>query len=632
MRAFSCNVGATMPKKKSSKHHRLSDEVSAPDDAPPDGAPPDGMKEEVARRLRYCEADYGTAWRYASKTISAALFMFFATLFSTVALGAHLQQSTHGRIGLAEYLTMNSIAGFAHSVLGVQPLLVLRPTGPITAILGKLSTLADTQELDFFALLAATGACVGLNMLAIAWFRLSRHARRCTPFTLEIFTCFVCSIYVHDGASDVYRRFNKDASVEGFAVSLLDANLAILTFALAVKLAGARAWSYLHPAARGWIADYAVTIAVIAGTAASYGALEDVAAKILHISLPSQFSPTCLLSAKADAKALANAAAEDDSTRTCIGGDAISHPTWDDVGGGERRPWLVPNFVPPAELFGARLWLTALACAVPISFFFYMDQNISRLACEACEGGTARGGSYQHASFVALGLLNAVATAFGLPFVTGSLPHSPQLVKALTVRRADGSIDRVAESRVAPILVYLLIGLPLFAPHVLKVLPEAVIDGVLAYVGYEGIASTLLFERCLLVVTPKREYPPRFGRPSGLRARTVRRYTALQLGMLALCWAVNLSRFGLGVAFVVVSLVPLRERVLPRLFAAADLAALDAPVAPAAPKDYPVPGAPGAAASRRDIEASESCCEAAAATEGTAPAPASGSAPAEAKL
>eukprot|EP00967_Tisochrysis_lutea_P022667 scaffold25859_cov25-Tisochrysis_lutea.AAC.3 len=40
-------------------------------------------------------------------------------------------------------------------------------------------------------------------------------------------------------------------------------------------------------------------------------------------------------------------------------------------------------------------------------------------------------GSYLHASFLLMGLFNAIGPLFGLPFVTGSLPHSPQFVRAL---------------------------------------------------------------------------------------------------------------------------------------------------------------------------------------------------------
>lgn len=55
----------------------------------------------------------------------------------------------------------------------------------------------------------------------------------------------------------------------------------------------------------------------------------------------------------------------------------------------------------------------------------------------------------------------------------------------------------------------------------------------------------------------------------GLRKRRISLYTGLQLGLFVLCWVINLSPAGLAVAFLIVALVPLRERLLPRIFSEA---------------------------------------------------------------
>ena len=68
-------------------------------------------------------------------------------------------------------------------------------------------------------------------------------------------------------------------------------------------------------------------------------------------------------------------------------------------------------------------------------------------------------------------------------------------------------------------------------------------------------------------------FPPRSHRK--LRAASVHLFTLMQLTLLGLCWAINLSPFGLFVSFLIVSLVPARERILPSLFSAAELAVLD---------------------------------------------------------
>jgi hypothetical protein len=92
------------------------------------------------------------------------------------------------------------------------------------------------------------------------------------------------------------------------------------------------------------------------------------------------------------------------------------------------------------------------------------------------------------------------------------------------------------------------------------------------YVGVEGIVETQLWERIVLLLSPSDRRPARL---AGLRTADIASYTAVQLLLLALCWAINLSPAGLCVAFVIVALVPFRERVLPRLYTERTLAALD---------------------------------------------------------
>lgn len=97
--------------------------------------------------------------------------------------------------------------------------------------------------------------------------------------------------------------------------------------------------------------------------------------------------------------------------------------------------------------------------------------------------------------------------------------------------------------------------------------------------------STDLWARVVLLVTPRSNFPPRY---APLPAHRIHLFTAVQLAMFTLCWAVNLSPLGLCVAFVVVSLVPLRERVLPSVFTPDELALLDAGrIAAPSPSDSP---------------------------------------------
>lgn len=59
---------------------------------------------------------------------------------------------------------------------------------------------------------------------------------------------------------------------------------------------------------------------------------------------------------------------------------------------------------------------------------------------------------YFHSSFACLAAFNIFGPMFGLPFVTGSLPHSPQFVLSLAERDEEQQITHVRENRLAPLL------------------------------------------------------------------------------------------------------------------------------------------------------------------------------------
>ena len=117
-----------------------------------------------------------------------------------------------------------------------------------------------------------------------------------------------------------------------------------------------------------------------------------------------------------------------------------------------------------------------------------------------------------------------------------------------------------------------MLGLPLLAPGVLGLIPRAAINGVLIYVGMEGILSTSLWSRVCLLISPRASFPQRL---AALGVPRVHLFTSLQLGLLGGCWLINLSPLGLCVAFLIVALVPFRIVAMPKMFTPSELVALD---------------------------------------------------------
>eukprot|EP00469_Lotharella_globosa_P000455 CAMPEP_0167798886 /NCGR_PEP_ID=MMETSP0111_2-20121227/16632_1 /TAXON_ID=91324 /ORGANISM="Lotharella globosa, Strain CCCM811" /LENGTH=551 /DNA_ID=CAMNT_0007693499 /DNA_START=53 /DNA_END=1708 /DNA_ORIENTATION=+ len=511
------------------------------------------------------------AWN--RKTLSAASVMFLATFCSTVALGSCIARHTEGRIGLSEYLLMNGIAGMAHALLGCQPLLILRPTGPITLILTQLYALSKLVEVDFFTLVAWTGVGVASWMTAIAGLELSRHIAMLSCFAHDVFAVFVSSIYVVDGVVGVVGRFQESAA-SAVVVPLFALCITLALVSVAFFLTYLRHVSHVLPrSVRFLLSDYALCLATVTATALSYACAE---VEVERISI-----------------------ADTDNNWMTV------EPTF--VG----RPWMVPLLTTPNATLAA---VAGFLVAIPITVFFYFDQNFSSLLCQSKDMKLTKG-AYYDSSFLWMAVFNLIGPLFGLPFVTGSLPHSPQMVRALTndendaappapapTHEKDGegqdsqegesveaggsnAVDgdgvvvvdvaaaAVCENRVAPFATYALILLSyLVFSDLIQTIPVAAADAVLIFVGLEGIFDTRLWRRLSCLVTPDRDCSPDIGVPSAAR-----RFTLLQLAVLAAGWLLNFTPAALAFPLVIALLVPIRTYVLPSLFSPAELTVLDGP-------------------------------------------------------
>jgi solute carrier family 4 (anion exchanger) protein 1 len=60
-----------------------------------------------------------------------------------------------------------------------------------------------------------------------------------------------------------------------------------------------------------------------------------------------------------------------------------------------------------------------------------MEMSISTLLANKSENNLVKGPAY-HLNFLVMALLVLMCSFLGLPFATGSLPHSPQFIRALS--------------------------------------------------------------------------------------------------------------------------------------------------------------------------------------------------------
>eukprot|EP00435_Cladocopium_sp_Y103_P064241 s199_g25.t3 len=408
--------------------------------------------------------------------------MFFATFTSTLALGEHIKESTNGLMGLNEYLMMNSAAGMLHSIIGCQPLLVLRPTGPITLLFEKLLMFANEHSLPFWPFFAWTGIFVGLLMFLIAAFELSKYVKYLTLFTENIFATFIGIVYINDGIQGMIRLWENPA-VAGDSTRVpesqygsQDAASKLLTLTLRCK--------FCHEEHDHWIHG--------ANSVAEYPAIVQ-ALQLQGSQLPDTWQEVTL---KTPSRLQAG--------RLGLRNQHLFPVTFIDTGSSGFNSTSGRAWVTDLTSISAKGVACAALAAFPVVVFFYLDQNISSSLCQKPEMKLSKG-SYFHSSFACMA------------------------------------------SR---------IGLPLLAPSLLQSVPKAAVFGTLIFVGIDGIQSTQLYERCLLMFTDARFVPKR------------------SVFASVACWMVN-TYFGLYFPLFFMSLAPFRRFLIPLVFSEKDLQTLD---------------------------------------------------------
>ena len=484
--------------------------------------------------------------------------MFFACLAPGIAFGASVQLTTGGRMGVIEYLLSQGITGVVFALLSGQPLIILRPTGPITLFTTSLFLMSRLLQVDFLQLHAWVGIWVGVVMILVAATDLCSLVRFCGRFTQDIFGAFVAVIFISMAVTNILTAFEPSAGGVGagagagradFDSAFLTLILAVLTFQLAHSLSGMRSSAYLTHTTRERLSEFAVPVAIVCLAACR------------------QLFPS-------------------------VGVDSLALPASIQLTRGANATLFIPLLgVGPSGGAPAPPWLplVGLGFGVFLSLLFFVDHNVTSLLTQASEHHLRKGNAY-HWNFLLVGLFNIAMPLVGCPFVTGSLPHSPQFVQALAIKEivavpsADGSgaasasrVVHTHETRVAPLLANVLILGSLVLTPAFAYIPTACLDGLFLFMGISSLPSNAIWQRAKLILQQKRMHPPEHISRS-LPLATVHSYTALQVGVVAFLFLLSRTAAALSFPVFVILTIPLRlalPRLMCRCFSDEALRALD---------------------------------------------------------
>lgn len=150
-------------------------------------------------------------------------------------------------------------------------------------------------------------------------------------------------------------------------------------------------------------------------------------------------------------------------------------------------------------------------------------------------------------------------------------------VQAMAERDEKGRIISVQQTRLTHLFIHLLVLVAIFAMQAVRQIPVPVLYGVFLFMGIASLSGNQFFERILLLGMQPSLYPaqPHTNRKTVSR-RKLHLYTLLQLSLFVLLYVVKAIK-SIAIAFplVIAACIPIRLFVLPRLFTAAELKALD---------------------------------------------------------
>ena len=245
----------------------------------------------------------------------------------------------------------------------------------------------------------------------------------------------------------------------------------------------------------------------------------------------------------------------------------------------------------------------ALPIGVLLTLLFYYDHNVSSLTAQAKQFPLTKPAGF-HWDFFLLGCTCFIGGIIGIPLPNGLVPQAPVHTDSCTeyrdvlktTKERDNEPDaeeyqhnkktveatEVKEQRVSHMLMALaLIGMmtgPLLT--VLHTTPRALYSGVFFVVGWGSIGGNPIVQNILFLFKEQRFMDPAEPRLT-LKKSRIAYYIMFQILGVASSVGVSQTIAAIGFPVIIISLIPLRWCILPRIFTEHELLVLDAPTADA---------------------------------------------------
>eukprot|EP00066_Takifugu_rubripes_P002815 XP_003964963.1 PREDICTED: band 3 anion transport protein [Takifugu rubripes] len=533
------------------------------------GFPFGGMIKDLKRRYRHYISDYTDALN--PQVLAAVIFIYFAALSPAITFGGLLADKTEKMMGVSELMISTSIQGVIFCLIAAQPVLVIGFSGPLLVFEEAFYAFCKSQNIEYIVGRIWVGMWLVVIVILIVALEGSFLVRFISRFTQEIFSILISLIFIYETFNKLVKIFRThplilnydhlndsmdnpfipvvkehveyhpdgNITVHELEIERAYPNTALLSmclmfgcFSIAYFLRIFKSGHFLPGPVRRLIGDFGVPIAIFI---------------MIAIDI-------CI---------------EDAYTQKLVVPDGVK------VTNPKARGWFIN---PMGEKQPFPIWMMA-ACCVPALLVFiliFLESQITTLIVSKPERKMVKGSGF-HWDLLILVTMGGISSIFGVPWLSAATVRSVTHANALTVmsKGPKPEIEKVLEQRISGILVAILVGVSIFMEPILKMIPMTALFGIFLYMGITSLSGIQMWDRMLLLITPKKYHP---SDAYATRVKTMRMhlFTLIQLLCLGVLWVVKMSPFSLALPFVLILTVPLRMFMTGRLFSVMEMKCLDA--------------------------------------------------------
>uniref|UniRef100_A0A915D558 Bicarbonate transporter-like transmembrane domain-containing protein n=1 Tax=Ditylenchus dipsaci TaxID=166011 RepID=A0A915D558_9BILA len=513
--------------------------------------PGKGIIDDFRRRIHHYKSDFTDGFadrRAVQKTISSAVFLYFAILPTAVALGMLNDSNTNGRINVNKEILSQWIGGLFFGLFGGQLFLVMLSTAPISIYIQVIQQISFATGHDFFKLYTMVGLWCSFLLAVFAFFQFSAVMKYAKRSLEELFGLFISLALLFEALKALFETFGRydscihksNTSIVEYSsdplacdrsVSLLFLILLCGTVWLSISLYSFRSTPYLTKGKRELLSDYALPIAVI---------LMALVSNLWFADIP--------------------------------------------------RESFTYNSSLPVLTF-SKFWelplqghLICFGLGIPLAVLFFMDQMIVTNTVDNTQNNLKKGGA-SNWDLLVVSLMNAILSLIGLPWMHGALPQAFLHLRSqadVEDRLVNGAIQQVIvknrESRLATLIAHgLMVPTYFFLLPYLKFFPTSVFHGLFLYLAFSSTIGNEFCQRIALLFTEQRSYPP-YHYNRRVPQRIIHTFTLIELLQLVLLFAVGFAPWPVvQLMFPVVTFlfIPFRSLILPCFISQKHLEVLD---------------------------------------------------------